>query len=228
MVGHMTNAVCLYYAPDNASLCVRLLMERLELPFETILVDRRLKAQKDTDYLALNPNGLIPTIRTKDGTMFETGAILLWLADQQAGTVFPAVGQQDRGVAMTWMFWLSNTMHPNLRQIFYPDQYSSDTKDLRKRAKERAIRHLDIAEKACPILGTNDALACYLLPMLRWLQLYGGRPGWLTLERWPLLNALTHDFEQRQFAQRAAVAEGLGAYPFTQPEHPNPPEGSAL
>jgi len=224
----MTETFRLFYAPDNASLCVRLLLERLQIPYETQLVDRRIKGQKADSYLALNPNGLIPTLVTDNGAMFETGAILLWLADQHPGAVMPSVDDPARAKALTWLFWLSNTFHPCLRHIFYADQYSHDAKGFRKLAKDRVVQLLDIAEDAAIEIAPHTALTCYLVPMLRWLVLYGGRPGWLSLAQWPKLFALAQDFEATNFAQRAASAEGLGPHPFTQPVAPTPPEGSAL
>ena len=56
----MTNPLTLYYAPDNASLCVRLALLEIGLQFDTVLVDRAVQGQKSPDYLAVNPNGLIP------------------------------------------------------------------------------------------------------------------------------------------------------------------------
>jgi len=189
----MTQPLVLHYAPDNASLCVRLLLEAMDMAYETALVDRRAQGHKTPAYIALNPNGLIPTLVTPAGAMFETGAILLWLADQKPGVVFPATDEAARAKALTWLFWLSNTLHPCLRQIFYPNQYSPDPKGLRDMAQAKAAQLLDIAE----------------------------------LENWPKLHRLTQTFEATPAAQRAALAEGLGAHPFSQPVHPNPPEGSA-
>ena len=176
----MTDPLRLHYAPDNASLCVRLLLERLEIPYQTELVDRRNTGQKAPDYLVLNPNGLIPTLITPTGPMFETGAILLWLADQHPGTVFPAIDDPARAKALTWLFWMSNTLHLSLRHIFYPDQYSPDPKALRKMAKERVQTLLHIADANIAEIAPQTAITCYLAPMLRWVVLYGGRPGWLT------------------------------------------------
>lgn len=223
----MTQPLVLHYAPDNASLCVRLLLEAMDMAYETALVDRRAQGHKTPAYIALNPNGLIPTLVTPAGAMFETGAILLWLADQKPGVVFPAIDHAARAKALTWLFWLSNTLHPCLRQIFYPNQYSPDPKGLRDMAQAKAAQLLDIAETNAAEITAHTALTCYLAPMLRWLVLYGGRPGWLRLENWPKLHRLTQTFEATPAAQRAALAEGLGAHPFSQPVHPNPPEGSA-
>ena len=72
----------LHYAPDNASLIVRLALEELGVPYHALLVDRRKNAQKSKAYLALNPSGRIPVLETMDGPIFETGAILMWLVDQ--------------------------------------------------------------------------------------------------------------------------------------------------
>ena len=54
----------LHYAPDNASLIIRLALEEIGVPYETVLVDRRSRAQDTTAYRALNPAGLIPVLET--------------------------------------------------------------------------------------------------------------------------------------------------------------------
>ena len=67
----MTSPLRLHYAPDNASLCVRLALDAVGAPFQTVLVDRAARGQKSQRYLALNPNGLIPVLETPDGALFE-------------------------------------------------------------------------------------------------------------------------------------------------------------
>ena len=67
----------LHYAPDNASLIVRLVLTELNQPFETALVDRRVRAQDGAAYRALNPNGLIPALDRPGGAICEIGAILM-------------------------------------------------------------------------------------------------------------------------------------------------------
>ena len=67
----------LHYAPDNASLVIRLVLEELGQPYETLLVDRRAEAQNSPEYRALNPNGLIPVLETPDGPLFETAQFTL-------------------------------------------------------------------------------------------------------------------------------------------------------
>ena len=228
----MTDQLTLYYAPDNASLCARLALEEQGLPYQTVLVDRSAKAQKSQDYLALNPNGLIPVLVTPHGPMFETGAILMWLADTYGG-LMPAPDDPARAHALQWMFWLSNTLHATLRMLFYPENYSDQPPELlRHFTRARLCAQYDLLEKAdyADWLDTDIASAqgCYLAPLLRWSALYGGDTSWFDLSRWPRLMDFAKRAEQRPAVQSASIAEGLGATPFSAPAPCNPPEGSAL
>lgn len=227
----MTPPLRLHYAPDNASLCVRLALEELGLPYATLLVDRSARAQKSPAYLAMNPNGLIPVLETPLGPMFETGAILLWLADTH-GRLMPAPADPERAHAVQWLFWLANTLHPALRMLFYPDQYcDADPQGLRRATRTRLQAQYDLLEQAAHAgwldRAAPSALGCYLGPMLRWSALYGGDTAWFDLSRWPRLHAFAKRAEARDATQRAAVAEGLGPTPFSAPHPCNPPEGSA-
>ena len=228
----MTTALRLHYAPDNASLCVRLALEELGLVYDTALVDRRARAQKSDAYLALNPNGLIPVLETPHGPIFETGAILMWLADRYGGLI-PAVDDPARAHAVQWMFWLSNTLHTTQRMLFYPDQFTDgDITDLRAPTRARLTGKLDLLE-AAPTADWLDtpgpsAHGCYLGPLLRWCAIYGDGGDWFDLARWPRLMAFAKRAEERPAARRAALAEGLGATPFSAPSPCNPPEGSAI
>ncbi len=229
----MTAPMTLHYAPDNASLCVRLALDSLDLPFRTILVDRKAKAQRSADYLAMNPMGRIPVLETPSGPMFETAAILMWLAHQRPGTICPAQGDPGRVHAVQWMFWLSNTLHTTLRHMFYPGYYAPGAEEvLHARAKARLAEQLGILEAATttPWLEatTPTAHGVYLAPMLRWAQIYAGPPGWMSLSATPRLAAFAARAEEWPATARAIVAEGLGPMPFTAPSPANPPEGTAL
>ena len=61
----------LHYAPDNASLIVRLALEQLRLPYETRLIDRAAAEQTSAAYRQLNPAGLIPVLETADGPILR-------------------------------------------------------------------------------------------------------------------------------------------------------------
>jgi glutathione S-transferase len=219
----------LHYAPDNASLIIRLAIDQLGCAFDTVLVDRARSAQRDPEYLAINPNGLIPTLITPDGAMFETAAILLWL-DEQHGDLLPTDGA-DRAAALKWLVWIANTLHPSYRMLFYPDQYTnSDIEDLRAPTQARITAHLRLLADAndSPWLdGTPCAMSWYLAPLLRWSALYGG-PAWFDLADYPRLMAFARSIETLPSVARAIAAEGLGPTPFSDPILSHPPEGSAL
>lgn len=235
----MTERYRLHYAPDNASLVVRLALDELRQPYDTVLVDRATDAQKAPGYLELNPNGLIPTLETPDGPIFETGAILLWLSDRHGGLA-PPVDSPERAAFLKWLFFLSNTLHPALRMIFYPHQYVGADQNaqtrLRHHMRGEVVRCLDRFEAQAAAmpgwLGSRSpsCLDLYLAPVFRWITLYpapDGGAGWFHLPNWPHLHAMAVRFEGRASAVKAAKAEGLGETPFTAPRHATPPEGSA-
>ncbi|SHH83262.1 glutathione S-transferase family protein [Marivita hallyeonensis] len=225
----------LHYAPDNASLIVRLALEELGVPYRTALVDRRSKAQRSAAYLALNPAGRIPVLETPDGPIFETAAILLWLADRHrnAADLAPETSDPLRGRLLSWLFYLSNTLHADMRLLFYPPDLPGDT--FPKNLHERLADHFALLNAECAagiVMGRANPMICdlYLAALLRWPALYptDGDRDWFDLSCWPALHALAQRIEALPSAIAVAQAEGLGPTPFSNPQLPNPPEGSAL
>lgn len=233
----MTQTYRLHYAPDNASLIIRLALEELGQPYATVLVNRAAREHEGPAYRALNPNGLIPVLETADGPIFETGAILLWLTDRHGGLA-PGPKDPSRAGALKWLFFVSNTLHPALGMRFHPERYigSEVAAQTRMRIHMRGeiTRHLDTLEQAAgdmPALFDGAAptvIALYLGPVLRWTALYPpGETEWFDLAQWPRLRAMARGLERRASTRAAIQAEGLGPTPFTAPQMPNPPEGSA-
>ena len=227
----------LHYAPDNASLIIRLALLEMDQPFETVLVDRSVRGHKAPDYLALNPNGLIPVLETPDGVMFETGAILLWLADRH-GALAPPPHDPARAAFLKWLFFVSNTLHVAARITFYPEQYvgadAAAQIALRRHIWAEFTTHLDkletLAAEGHGWFGgdTPSVLEFYICCIIRWRRLYpADQPPGFSLANWPRLHAIATRLEGRSSVEIAAKAEGLGPTPFTAPIHPNPPEGSA-
>lgn len=223
----------LHYAPDNASLIIRLVLEEAGLPYRAALVDRSLRAQDSAAYRALNPTGLIPALETPAGPLFETAAILLWLSDTH--DLGPKPGAATRGTFLKWLFFISNTVHADLRQLFYPDQYvpADATTGHHALLTARMKRHfalLDDAARQHPDLFANQAiLTTYLAPLMRWAVLYPfGQTPWFNMQSYPHLAAHVKMLETRPSVLRCARAEGLGPTPFTAPTYATPPEGSAL
>ena len=110
----MKDQYTLHYAPDNASFIVRIALEMMGTPYRVELVDRSSAAQSAPAYRALNPLGMIPALETNEGVIFETGAILLWLADKHQ-SLYPRPNDPARGDALKWLFFISNSLHAGLR-----------------------------------------------------------------------------------------------------------------
>jgi glutathione S-transferase len=217
----------LHYAPDNASLIVRIALEELRLPYEARLVDRSVSAQKSPAYHALNPRGQIPVLETPDGPIFETAAILLWLTET-AGALAPPPGDPARGTFLSWMFALSNGMQSDLRRMFYAARYVGEDPAAVAAHRARTVDRLGAAlDRLEDLAGAGHGWFCgatpsvldiYAAVMMRWMALYpAGHTGWFRLARWPALDALAARLETRPAVQRAADLEGLGPTPLTAP-----------
>lgn len=226
----------LHYAPDNASLILRLALEEIGAPYRTALVDRRTHGQDSPGYRRLNPAGLIPALETPHGAMFETGAILLWLSERHEALA-PAPGAAERGDFLKWLFFTSNTLHPEMRMLFYPDRYAGTAATIpafSDRTRTRIAGHLALVDAMaagrpgwCRPEGPS-VLTFYLSTLIRWLALYPtDTAGWFDLAAFPALQAIAAAMETRPAAARAALAEGLGDTIFTRPAYAAPPEGSA-
>jgi glutathione S-transferase len=220
----------LHYAPDNASLIVRLVLEEAGLPYQTALVDRAARAQDGAAYRAINPAGRIPALETPQGILFETGAILLWLSDRHG--FGPSEAEPARLTLLKWLFFLSNTVHADMQQLFYPERYSP----AEARAAHHALttarlkQHFALVDQAAADapgpFAVGGVLAAYVACLIRWAIYPEGQEQWFTLSDYPALAALAARIEARPATRRIADAEGLGSRPFTAPEDPTPPEGS--
>ncbi len=227
----------LHYAPDNASLVIRLVLEEMRLPYDTVLVDRARNQQASSAYLALNPNGLIPVLETPQGPVFETAAILLWLTDTHK-QMAPAADNPGRAAFLKWLFFASNTLHADMRILFYADKYidAVQAETLREGIRPRLRHHLKLLESVAagaPEWFRADepsALTYYIACMMRWMALYptGSDHSWYQMADTPHLQHILMNLETRTATRAAIAAEGLGVTPFTSPTYANPPEGSAI
>ena len=206
-------SIRLHWSPDSANLVVRIALNLLELPYESVRVNRGKGDHKKSDYLALNPQGLLPVLEDGDLVLFETAAILWHLIDR-TGRLGPngpeAVDPHARANALRWMFYLSNTLHADLRAAFYTDRYVADPQhvpSVRRGLRRRIHEHCDMLETQLDggLVGQDLTIPdVYLCVCLRWAQIYP--PGQVMLDQlapWPGLKAMAARVEAHPAAEAA-------------------------
>ena len=114
----------LYYSQGLASIVPHFVLQEIGAEFELVEVDRSKGQHKTPEYLALNPNGRIPTLQDGDMVLFETAAICLHLADHHPETgLIPTLGSQERSEVYQWITFLTNSLQVDFWQFFRPEFY---------------------------------------------------------------------------------------------------------
>ncbi|MGY2488854.1 glutathione S-transferase N-terminal domain-containing protein [Cupriavidus sp. CP313] len=120
----------LYSWPAPNGHKAHILVEELEIPYRIIPIDITSGAQHQPGYRAINPNGKIPAIvdhAPLDGggpiTVFETGAILLYLAEKE--NRFVPVDPRQRSEVLQWLFWQVGGLGPMMGQAQHFFRYAS-------------------------------------------------------------------------------------------------------
>ena len=94
---------------------VHALVKHLGLQLETETVDLMAGAQKQPAFLAINPNGKVPALVDGNKKMWESNALLAYLASKQDTTVWPK--NDDRYEIIKWMSWESCHFAPAVGKI---------------------------------------------------------------------------------------------------------------
>jgi GST-like protein len=100
-----------YYHPSPNPAKVALFLEESGLPYEIMPVDTRKGEQQSPAFLAINPNGKTPAIVDGDATVFDSNAILIYLAEK-TGKFLPANTPAARGQFLSWMMFVASGIGP--------------------------------------------------------------------------------------------------------------------
>ena len=109
--------ITLYTAPTPNGWKASVALEELALPYEVRPIDLGANQQKEEWYLALNPNGRIPTIVDHDNgdlVVFESGAILVYLAER-TGRLMPT-DAAGRSRVIQWVMFQMGGIGPMMGQ----------------------------------------------------------------------------------------------------------------
>lgn len=110
----------LYYVPMTRAGRARWMLEELGVPYELRRVDVGSREQKSPEYLAkVHPLGHVPALVDGDTTIFESGAIVAYLADKFADKgLAPAPGSVERGTYYQWLFFAVTELEPHAMTWF--------------------------------------------------------------------------------------------------------------
>ncbi|QIL20453.1 glutathione S-transferase [Thermomonas sp. HDW16] len=203
----------LYYAPGAASLLVHWLLIELDVPHALHLVDTAAKAQKSPEYLALNPNGVVPTLVIDGKPQYEAAALAILLAERYPDArLAPAFDDPQSAEYLQWMFNLCNMVQPLFRQWWYPGEPAGEANAEALRAHcapriEAEWQRIDdhLATNGPYLLGNDISAADFYLTMLmRWSR---NMPKPAT--EWPQLAALAQRMKARPSFKSLYEREGL-------------------
>jgi GSH-dependent disulfide-bond oxidoreductase len=101
--------ITFYYSLAPNPLKVALFLEETGTPYEAIPVDTRKGEQHEAAFLAINPNGKLPAIVDGGTTVFDSNAIMLYLAEK-TGRFLPA--PEGKGEALSWLMFIATGLGP--------------------------------------------------------------------------------------------------------------------
>lgn len=184
---------------------VALLLEELGLSYEPIPVDTRKGEQHKPEFLAVNPNGKVPAIVDADTTVFDSNAILLYLAEK-TGKFLPPAGQKNRGELLSWLMFVASGVGPFSGQSVHFQHYAPETVPYaRTRYAFEAMRHFTILNDR---LGQHrymvaDTYTIVDMDVWGWARMVPfaiSKDAW---EKLPHLKRLVDEIDARPAAQRA-------------------------
>jgi len=92
--------------------------EHLGVPYEFVFCDLTKGDQKTRAFTAINPNQKMPVLEDGDFTLWESNAIIQYLASKRPGLLLP-LDEQMRADIARWMFWESTTWDPAVSILIF-------------------------------------------------------------------------------------------------------------
>lgn len=145
----------LYSLPTPNGVKVSIMLEELGLPYEPHLVSFERNDQLSPEFLSLNPNNKIPAILDPNGpdgkplALFESGAILVYLADKTDSLIAP--GASGRYETLQWLMFQMGGIGPMFGQIGFFNKFAGkDYED-----KRPLQRYVDEAKRLLAVLDRH-------------------------------------------------------------------------
>jgi len=204
----------LYYYPTPNPAKVALFLEEAGLAYEVVPVDIRKGEQHDAAYLALNPNGKTPTLTDGNAVVFDSNAILLYLA-VKTGRFLPRNEPEVRAQMYSWLMFIATGLGPFSGQAVHFRHFAPAPQDYAlNRYDFEAWRHWRIvdAHLAGRTYMVGDDYSIVDMALWAWA---GAVPMVLGPDAWPELpNVARHlaHIGERPAAHRATALAAAHAY----------------
>lgn len=211
--------ITFFYSMAPNPMKVALFLEEAGLDYKPVPIDTK-KAEQHTDaFKAMNPNAKLPVIKDGDTTVFDSNAILLYLADK-TGKFLPAPDQ--RGALLSWLMFVASGLGPFSGQAVHFRNFAPE-KNLYgiKRYNYEARRHWQIVDDQLArgpyMLG--DVYTIVDMAVWGW----GDRLTYMLgdddiMQTYPNLDRLMKEIEGRPAAQRARGLKDLHTFQRTMDE----------
>ncbi len=205
MIPSNNDTLHFYFHPSPNPMKVALLLGELDLPFSLHPVDIFKGAQHDPAFLAVNPNGKVPVLVDDGVTVFDSHAILLYLADKH-GRFLPANGP-GRAATLSWLELVATGLSPFSGQavhfLHYAPEAIAYAKNRYLKEVERHYRVLDARLAKAPFLaGAEYGIAD--MALWGWARGAGYIFGDAGLSAYPNVQKLVASISRRPAAEKAA------------------------
>jgi GSH-dependent disulfide-bond oxidoreductase len=194
-----------YYSGAPNPTKVALFLEETGTPYEGMPVDTRKGDQHKPEYLAINPNAKVPAIVDGDAVVFDSNAILLYLAEK-TGKFLPEHTPKAHGELLSWLMFVASGVGPYAGQLVHFRTYAPEKLPYAvNRYAFEAQRHFRILNERLAkrkyMLG--DVYTIVDMAVWGWARL---APNVLGDDAWakiPNLKRLVDEISARPAAQRA-------------------------
>jgi len=133
-----------YYSTAPNPMKVALFLEEAGLEYQAVPVDTRAGDQHVASFKAINPNAKVPAIVDGDVTLFDSNAILLYLAEKE-GRFLGSKSPGDRGELLSWLMFVASGIGPYSGQAVHFQHHAPDKLPYAiNRYRFEAQRHYDI------------------------------------------------------------------------------------
>jgi glutathione S-transferase len=165
----------------------------LGLDYEHIPLGGRYRGNDRPEYLAMNPNGLVPTLRDGDLVIWESHAIVRYLCAQYGSSTLYPPEPAERAVVDQWTDWVATTFGPAWIGLFWQlvrtpvAQHDQGAIDKSLAATNKSLEIMDERLGEAPYLGGTHLTYADIVAgvaMYRWTTMPIERPSRPNLEAW--------------------------------------------